>query len=86
MGIAAWKKAKLPREIIEALQASKTPMHQAINEKNVVYHATDVNHLKDILESGEILPGGLPTLLDIGSKGAEAGVSVSRAPRVNSKA
>jgi hypothetical protein len=86
MGLAAWKRAKIPREVIEALQQAKNPMHQAINEKNVVYHATDANHLKEILETGEIRPGGLPSIMDMTAKGLESGVSVSRAPRVNSKA
>jgi hypothetical protein len=85
MGLAAWKRAKIPREVIEALQQAKNPMHQAINEKNVVYHATDINRFKDILESGEIRPGGLPSVLDMSTKGMESGVSVSRVPRVNSK-
>jgi hypothetical protein len=63
------------------LKGESPSIHTLINSRDSVYHATDLNGFKGILESGEILPGYAQETIPGYAKGA----SVSRVPRVASK-
>jgi hypothetical protein len=61
----------------------KQSLHEIINSRNSMYHATDVQGFKGILGSGEIIPYG--DNFASGVSVGDPGVSVSRVPRVASK-
>ena len=78
----------MPPEVIRGLSAPRDPLHQRIGERDVWYHATSPQNVPEILRTGEIRPLGMAeqakeTLL---KQGSPVGVSVSRTPRIASKA
>jgi len=86
---AIWEQAS------EFARAVKPTLNDTINARRRVYHATDLDGFKGILNSGEIRPSGylpaqLKTFEEMGFEKVPdnrlAGVSVSRVPRVASKA
>lgn len=82
---------------LEKAVAGNSPLHGGINDRNLSYHATDLEGYGGILNSGEIKPlgGYIPQkdmvediLQEMGTpeyNNPNRGVSVSRVPRVASK-
>lgn len=81
IGQAAWRMRGAPKAAIEAVKGLRDPM--AI--KDTVFHSTNLEGLRGILREGVIRPS--PDIyMPAGETGASPGVSVSRVPRVASKA